>query len=72
MTPVKRACDQCARKKIRCDRNRPCNTCLHRRIGRYCSNYSQEAVQTNDRCVAQYDYQHDEVLIIVKLEPHIW
>ncbi|EXA34306.1 hypothetical protein FOVG_14737 [Fusarium oxysporum f. sp. pisi HDV247] len=31
-----RACDECARRKIRCGSQRPCHACLQRGIGRYC------------------------------------
>ncbi|KAM0547541.1 hypothetical protein ACHAPJ_010285 [Fusarium lateritium] len=31
-----RACDECARRKIRCGSQRPCHPCLQRGIGRYC------------------------------------
>ncbi|KAH6874083.1 fungal-specific transcription factor domain-containing protein [Thelonectria olida] len=62
------SCNLCRRRKLRCDRQRPCSSCFQRELGPSCT-YSSERTSTRDaahrpRVTTQDQIRHLESLVV--------
>ncbi|KAI8657742.1 Fungal-trans domain-containing protein [Fusarium keratoplasticum] len=65
-TTIRRACDACRTRKIRCDRNSPCSHCIHAKIP--CTHQDSRPKEKRTRILLSAQYERKIDLIDRRLE----
>ncbi|KAH6972727.1 hypothetical protein BKA56DRAFT_493048 [Ilyonectria sp. MPI-CAGE-AT-0026] len=66
LSSIRRACDACRTRKIRCDRNSPCSHCIHAKIA--CTHVNKGPKEKRTRILLSVQYERKIDLIDRRLE----